>query len=59
MIHISDTDTCPLAINQYTTLGVKDLWESPAGVADFPATLPFSRFGVHQRPAPEPPPSDH
>ena len=45
--------TCPA---HPTALGVRDIWERPAEVADFLATLPFFRFGVPPRPPPEPPP---
>ena len=68
-IGISQTDTCPSCHHSPqdtphlftcpahpTALGVGDLWERPATVADFLATLPFFRFGVPPRPPPEPPP---
>ena len=71
-IGITDTDTCPscqqsphttqhifTCPSNPTTLGVIDLWERPAEVADFLATLPFFRFGVSPRPPREPPPPDH
>ena len=58
-IGITDTDTCPSCSqsphntqhifacpSHPTTLCAKDLWERPAEVADFLATLPFFRFGV-------------
>ena len=68
-IGITDTDACPSCQQSPqntqhifacpahpTTLGVSDLWERPAEVADFLAALPFFRFGSPPRPPPEPPP---
>ena len=71
-IGTTDTDTCPscqqsphttqhifTCPSHPNTLGAIDLWERPAEVADFLATLPFFRFEVPPRPPPEPPPLDH
>ena len=68
-IGIAQTDACPSCHHSPqdtphlftcpahpTALSVGDLWERPATVADFLATLPFFRFGVPPRPPPEPPP---
>ena len=72
VIRISETDACPscnrsphdtqhifTCRDHPTTLGVSDLWDRPAEVADFLATLPFFRFGAPPRPPPEPPPPDN
>ena len=71
-IGIADTDACPschrsshntqhifTCPSNPTTLGVSDLWDRPAEVADFLAALPFFRFGAPPRPPPEPPPPDN
>ena len=68
IIQSSDTASCPSCTyplhNTHhifscpahpTALGVRDLWERPARVADFLATLPFFRFKIPPRPPPVPP----
>jgi len=70
-IGITDTYTCPscqqsphdthhifTCPSNPTTLGVSDLWERPAEVSDFLATLPFFRFRAPPRPPELPPPAN-
>ena len=70
IIQTSDTPSCPSCFyplhntqhiftcpSHPTVLSARDLWDSPASVADFLATLPFFNFTGPPRPPPDPPPS--